>query len=132
VPGLLRTSSRIIGYTPTAVMFALALGTPVAWKRRGWVLVWGMFLVHVFILVRLTVLILNGGFADGAKRYALFRPGPFMTNVLDRVDVVLCDDPTFSYLVSGVLWVLVLIGFEIWTSFRARRAKVPAVRSNRR
>ena len=32
--GFLRTSSRLIGYAPTAVLFSLVLATPIAWKRR--------------------------------------------------------------------------------------------------
>ena len=113
--GFLRTSSRIIGYTPTAVLVALILATPTKWKRRLWLLVWGMFLVHLFIALRLTVFLLNSGYAAD-KPYALFHPGAFWSDVLDRAKTVLADNPTFSYLVSVFLWLILWIGMQIWSS----------------
>ena len=107
-PGFLRTSSRLIGYTPTAVMLSLCLATPIAWRRRWWLLFWGMILVHLAIVVRLTALLLDAGFADPAKAFAIFRPGKFMADVIARADTILADNPTFSYNLSVFIWVVLL------------------------
>ncbi len=125
VPGMMRTSSRIMGYVPTAVLVALAVATPLSLRRRGWVLLWGLVLVHVFVIFRLTVLVVNNGFA-AAKQYALFHPGPFWKDVLRRADEVLADNPTFSYVVPVFLWVLILFGLEMWKGRRERGPAAPA------
>jgi len=119
-PGFLRTSSRVVGYVPTAVLVSLVVATPVGWKRRGWLLLWGIALVEVFIVLRLTALMLHTGFADADKAYALFRPGPFAADVIARCHTVLADNPTFAYVAPVFLWLIVLLGFEIWASLRHR------------
>ncbi len=121
--GFLRTSSRLIGYTPTAVLFSLVLATPIAWKRRWWLLFWGMIVVHVAVVVRLTALLLDAGFADPSKKYALFEPGRFMADIIDRADLILADNPTFSYVVAVFVWVLVLFLIQCWYEWRPDRSK---------
>jgi len=122
-PGFFRTASRITGYAPTAVMVAIALATPVIWRRRLWTLAWGLVLVHGFILVRLTVLVLHAGFAVPGKAYALFQPGPFLQDMLKRADVVLADNPTFSYLVPVFLWIAILFVFQVKDG-RTKRSEI--------
>jgi hypothetical protein len=124
--GFFRTASRITGYAPTAVMVALALGTPVVFRRRMWLLGWGLVLVHGFILFRLTVIVLHHGFAAPDKGYALFQPGSFVSDFLKRAAVVIGDDPTFSYLVSVLLWGLMLFGFSIKNAWSKRRRATAA------
>ena len=125
--GLLRTSSRIMGFTPTAVLLSLALATPIRWRRRFWVLLWGLVLVHVFIVARLTVLVVNNGFAAD-KPYALFHPGRFAIDLLHRLDEVMTDNPTFSYLVPVFLWLVVWMGLELWSSLGRNRPAADAPR----
>lgn len=121
--GFLYTSSRLVGYTPTAVLFSLVLATPIAWKRRWWLLFWGMIVVHVAVVVRLTALLLDAGFADPSKKYALFEPGWFMADIIDRADLILADNPTFSYVVAVFVWVLVLFLIQCWYEWRPDRSK---------
>lgn len=125
-PGFFRTASRITGYAPTAVMLSLALATPILWRRRLWTLLWGMVLIHGFVVVRLTVILLHAGFAAPGKAYALFAPGPFMQDLLRRADVILADNPTFSYLVPVSFWILILFGFQAKDTLVRRRASVEA------
>jgi hypothetical protein len=73
-----------------------------------------MLLVHAFILFRITIVVLKNGFAAD-KPYALFHPGPFWQDILRRADEVLADNPTFSYLVPVVIWLFILMGFQVWT-----------------
>lgn len=120
--GFLRTSSRIIGYTPTAMLISLILATPAHWKKRLWILFWGMFLVHLFIALRLTVLLLHSGYAAD-KPYAIFHPGSLMLDVLSRGKTILADNPTFSYLASVFLWLIVWITMQIWTTMGSKKTK---------
>jgi len=123
VPGFLRTSSRLIGYTPTAVLFSLALATPIAWSRRWWLLFWGMILLHITIAVRLTALLLDTGFADPDKAYALLHPGGFMRDLIERAGVILADNPTFAYIVAVFVWIVALFLLQLWYEWREQRAE---------
>ena len=119
-PGLLRTSSRMIGYSPTALFIALAMATPVALTRRVWVLLWGLLLVHVFIAFRLTLYVTSVGFAIASKKYHLFEPSEFWFGTLERATDVFMDNPTFCYVVAIVIWALVLVALGTWSRWRLR------------
>lgn len=106
--GLLRTSSRYVGYGPTVMIVALVLATPLAWRRRAWALLLGLLLIHLFILVRLTLTVTVNGFAAD-KVYALFHPGPFWQGVLTRAETMFSDDPTVSFVVPIVVWFVVTL-----------------------
>jgi hypothetical protein len=106
--GYLRTSSRYVGYGPTVVVVALILATPASLPRKGWNLLWALLLIHAFIALRLTMTLTANGFA-AAKNYALFAPGPFWTGVLTRVEALLSDNPTVSFVVPTCVWFLVAL-----------------------
>lgn len=120
--GFLRTSSRIIGYTPTAMLISLILATPAHWKKRLWILFWGMLLVHMFIALRLTVYLLYSGYAAD-KPYAIFHPGSLMMDILGRAKTILADNPTFSYLASVFLWLIVWITMQIWSTIGKKKTR---------
>lgn len=111
--GMLRTSSRMVGYTPTAFLVALFLATPVGWRKRLWVFIIGLVLAHGYIFVRLSVYLAVGewGFAS-AKPYALFSLGEFWSGILTAVNEVVNDNPMFYLPFSIFLWLVVnvLIG----------------------
>lgn len=119
VPGFTRTSSHMMGYAPTAVVVALAVATPIAWRRRAWLLASSLVLVHGLILIRLTVVILKNGFA-AEKRFALFQPGKFWWDALNRADLVFADNPTIGYLLALVPWILSLLLVSVYPSIHAR------------
>ncbi len=123
--GLLRTSSRPIGYWPTAMIVALALATPWEWKRRRWALVWGFALTHVFIAARLSIFLLKGGFADSSKRFRLFEWSEVWFAHLKRIDEVINDDPAINFIMPVVVWMVVLIGVDLWRSRRENAAVSP-------
>lgn len=106
--GQLRTSSRS-AYWPTAMLIALVLATPLSWSRRGWALLWGLLLTHVFIALRLTLTLAAGGFAVPDKVYALFHPGAFWQRILTGGQNVLSDNPTVSFVVPVFIWFLVAL-----------------------
>jgi len=104
--GYLRTSSRYVGYVPTVVLAALVLATAVPWRHRVRRLFWGLLLVHLFVVFRLTLTLTANGFAAD-KSYALFRPSPFWRGALTRMESVFSDDPTVSFVVPVLIWFLV-------------------------
>jgi len=106
--GLVRTSARSLGYWTTALFLALALAWPMSWKRRGWALLWGLFLIHLFIAFRLTITLVETGFGAD-KPYALFDLSPFWLGVLSRTKEVAVHNPTVSFLVAGFVWLVVAL-----------------------
>lgn len=128
--GMLRTSSRMVGYTPTAVIFALFLATPTAWRRRLVGLLIGLLLVHGYIFIRLAIDLATGDWGFGsAKPYALFSLGDFWSGVLTRVSEVVAENPTVYLGVSVFLWLLVNILSGSFTAFR-RTAEAEAESSS--
>ncbi len=105
--GMLRISGRIIGYWPTVWLLVLILAKPMTWKRRGWACLWGMGLVHVFIALRITIKLADDAFGAPGKVYALFQPSPFVADVLSRLEQILTQDPTISFVVPTFIWFLV-------------------------
>lgn len=126
--GGLKTSSRMMGYAPTMVIIALFVATPTTWRRRGWGLLWGLLLVHLFIAVRLSLTIAKDGFAAD-KAYALFHPSDFWFAVLERVEPVVVDNPTAYLVVCVLIWLLICF---LNGSLSAFRPKIPSDRRARR
>jgi len=115
--GFQRTGSRLMGYTPTALLVALILATPVSWLRRFVYLLAGLVVVHAFVVLRMTLMVAERGFADVNEKYRLFTPSPFWTRVLNGAREVFCDDPTFNYVIHLILWAFTLIFFGSIPSF---------------
>lgn len=108
--GMLRTSSRMVGYTPTAFFVALFLATPVGWRKRLWVFIIGLVLAHGYIFVRLSIYLAVGEWGFGsAKPYALFSLGEFWSGILTRVNEVVNDNPMFYLPFAIFLWLAVNI-----------------------
>jgi hypothetical protein len=112
--GFLRTSSRYIGYMPLATFIALALATPVAWRRRLIALGWGLLLVEAFVILRLTLTLAVG--YCGTKAYALFNPGPRTFQFLGYIENVLQDDPTVSFVAPVFIWIALLFRPSRWAA----------------
>ncbi len=118
--GQLRTSSRYVAFGPTAMIIALVLATPLSWRRRGWAFFWAFLLIHAFIALRLTLTLTANGFAAD-KLYALFHPSVFWRGMLGRVEALISDDPTVSFVVPAFIWFLVTFGSRAVWSSRASR-----------
>lgn len=116
--GLLRVSSQLVGYTPTIVILALLLATPLTtWKRRGWALLAGMVLVHGYIAVRLSLFVLARCFAAD-KPYALFEPGTFLSGLIERAQTMIHEHPDRSWTIPVLIWFLVAALMGVFTAFR--------------
>jgi hypothetical protein len=121
--GMLRTSARMVFYTPVAVIIALFLATPINWRRRLVGLGIGLVLVHFYIYVRLAIDLATGGWGFGsAKPYALFKLSEFWTGILTRVSEVIAENPTVYLGVSVFIWLLVSLLSGGFSAFRQEAA----------
>jgi len=112
--GFLRTSSRYVGYMPMATLAAFILATPAKWRRRGIAFLWGLLFIHVFVILRLTLMLAVG--FNGTKGYSLFQLTPFWSKTLGYLENILQDDPTVSFVVPAFLWLVLLFRPSQWTA----------------
>lgn len=118
--GQLRTGSRLLGFWPTITVICLALATPWVWKRRFWLVLWSFLAIHLFIMLRLTIYALQGGFAVDGKDFQLMSLSPFWSNRLKGLDSVINDNPTTSFIAPVLIWLTLIVLMELWTVVRKR------------
>jgi len=94
--------TRSIGWMPTALTIALILATPVPWRQRAWALLWGLLLVHAFILFSLQVWIW-----DKSSDLSLMSTSPFMQTIFDEMEYTLLTQLGCSFSVPLFIWILV-------------------------
>ncbi len=97
---LMGYQSRHSGYLPTVGLIALALASPITWRRRWQVLVWGLIFVNVFIALRVAVSLVYQFRHVGLY---VFRP------LYDRAITVIYEAVSVSILTSCVVPVLIWI-----------------------
>ena len=103
-------NSRQGAYLPTVVLASLILATPVPWSRRGASLLLGLVLVHLFIAVRLTIVVLSG-------YYLMLGPNAgtetsLWTKVVLAGVKFAATGQGLGYIVPTIIWVLVAIPRE--------------------
>ena len=99
--------TRSIGWMPTALTMALILATPVPWRQRGWALLWGLLLIHAFILFSLQVWIW-----DESPALSLIDLSPFWQTIMDDLQYTLLIQMGASFSVPILIWILVTIRRE--------------------
>ncbi|MEE9295748.1 MAG: hypothetical protein V3W34_12405 [Phycisphaerae bacterium] len=115
-----RTSSRHLGYMPAAVLIALVLASPVRWRRRLWALLWGLVLVHAFVVVRFAFILLS--IFHGDQPYALFRWDPPWDRVLEEAFIIIAEVPATIYVVPLLIWIAVTFRRKDWEAVAGRFA----------
>jgi hypothetical protein len=109
----IKISSQLAGYTLTILVITLILATPIiSWKRKGWALLWGVILVHVFIIFRMTIGLLF--FFSLHQELAVVMFSPFWQNVLNRIYEVLIPNFGIIYTVPVFIWILVTFRRSDW------------------
>ena len=103
-------STRYVGYLPTILVAALVLATPVSRERRAWSMLWGLGAVHVFIALRLGVVLLGAFCGEGP--WCLWRPSPFWASVLASTGDGLSNSPPISFIVPVFIWLVVTVRRE--------------------
>lgn len=110
-------SSRRTGYIFIAFLTALILATPIGWRRRGWALLWGMILLHGFIIFILAAWILRGFNSEAVSLLVL---SPFWQRVLLLTVYVFVHNLTFGFVVCVFIWILVSFRREDWVNIVTR------------
>jgi hypothetical protein len=103
--GEMHNHSVHIGYYPTVIIVALVLATPVSWRwRRLRALLWCLFWVQVFVVLRMAIPIVR----ELSKPTALqvFHPGPMALRILLQADIVFVKAPASFFVVPMVIWIL--------------------------
>jgi hypothetical protein len=93
--------TRSIGWTPTALTIALILATPLPWRRRAWALLWGMLLVHAFILFSIQAWIWNE-----SPDLSLSNLSPFWKEVADNLEYTLITQMGISFSMPVLIWIV--------------------------
>jgi hypothetical protein len=113
---VMQVDSRLIGYLPNAMLVALAVATPVAWRQRGRILVLGLALVNACIALRIairTLLLLRTVDAVAV--------GPRIAGALARIEETFGIGTSGSFVIPVCIWILVVAGS--WNALRTTRLR---------
>ena len=100
------------GYTPTAILIALMLATPVAWRDRWRAMAVGFAGIQLFVAMRITVAALYGFSRVGIGDRRLLEVGAFGSRLLHRADQILTGDLHFTFIAPVLVWLLVVGRYE--------------------
>ncbi len=107
-------SPRMSGYLPTVEFIALALATPVAWRRRLVGLAVGTTLVQVFILLRIWIA-LTYWFSTPETPWRMYELRPLVWKTLSLAHEAINVAPVASFAVPAVLWLMLLFRPADWS-----------------
>lgn len=116
-------SSRHLGYKPTAVVVALILATPLPWSRKWRALLWGLVFVHAFVVLRVTILVLEAFSRNDAV--ALFELGAAGRKALLFVKWVLVTYFPGTFVAPIPIWFLVCFRKSDWERLLHKAADPP-------
>lgn len=120
----MKISSIREGYAPTAMILALVLATPVAWRTRARMLLFGFVIVQLFVGLRMSAAALYGFSKIGTGDRHLLEVGALGSTLLRRANQVISTDMHISYVFPVVVWVvLVTTMTDLWKRLRDERAK---------
>lgn len=97
-----RVSARHIGYVPAGTFVSLMIASPLAWKRRFLAMCWGLLVVHLFVAIRMIVLLLSLFGSEGSHQ--LIQPGRFAAAALQLLATMLTESPSVTYIVPVFVW----------------------------
>jgi hypothetical protein len=103
-PTSLAINSVREGYTPAALLTALALATRMSWRERLRKLGLGLLVIHAFVGLRILVALLYGFSRVGIGERRLLEVGSFGSTVLHRADQILTGDLHLTFLVPLAVW----------------------------
>ena len=106
-------STRYTGYLPAALVAALILATPVPWRRRGWSLLCGMFLIHAFAILILGLIILYQYSETQALGLHQFSPTP--KKILNGAHEILVRYLGPYFAVPVFVWIVATFRREDWS-----------------
>jgi hypothetical protein len=98
---------RSVGWTPTALIIALIVSTPLPWSRRLWGLLWGLAIINLFVVVSVWVYIWNE-----STEVSLVALSPFEKEIADALQYTLVTQLGISFTFPILVWALVLFRRE--------------------
>ncbi len=105
-------SSREVGYLASVVVVSLMLATPVAWRRRLWILGLGFALTCLFVIVRLLALVVYTRMADADILNGAVEPGAYQEAIAAVAKFIGFGQP-MSYIVPIIIWILVAVRRDV-------------------
>ena len=114
-------SPRLRGYLPTAALIALIATTPVSWSRRWRALIWGLLWVNGFILLKVVIALLH--VFDGTDPWCLYALSPLFSRVLYGTYEVIVRSGSMSFIVSILIWLLVMFRRSDWEGALRKSAR---------
>jgi len=115
--GRLPFGSRYWGYAPTTMVLTLILVSPVGWRRRGWALLAGLALVHLWIGLEVWLSIVNA--FSGGDQLAVYTLGSGFKTVLSIITEFVTVSTVTRFAVPVFLWALVTFRGEDLDRIRA-------------
>lgn len=103
-------------YIYVAFMIALIIASPIPWRRRTWALLWGLIAVHVFMVIRLGLLVAQ---LLNCKQVSLLTLSPFRQRLLLLAGQVFVINILPSFVVVIVLWALLSFRRSDWPAIVA-------------
>ncbi len=123
-----QSTSRHLGYMPTAVLVSLVLATPLGWIRRAWSLLWGLLLINVFVVMRFGSVLLYK--FHGEEPHCVYNLGTFGTWLVETTFVLLAVVPATAYVVPLFIWMAVMFRREDWDTL-VKQFEPPAPKERR-
>lgn len=112
-------SPHLTGYVPTVEFIALALATPIVWRRRLIGLVLGLVIIHAFIYLRLWIALMYY-FATPGTQWQMYALSRNTLRVLDVCHEVINIAPVTSFVFPALVWLVLLFRPADWgTTFSA-------------
>lgn len=105
------TSSRDPAFFQTIFLISLILATPLPWRRRGWAMVVGLMLLHVFIFGKVLITLLYG---FTRPQMALFAPAPIWKTLLSVANRIVVGDLLALLFVPLLIWIVVSFREKEW------------------
>jgi len=122
---MLDLDSRGIGWTPTALLIALVLATPVTWSRRLQALAWGLLAVHSLIIFSIEACIWNQ--SDATSGLNLIELSPFYKMIVSGLEETLVTQLGASFAIPFLIWIVSTFRRKDLQTFATSMAKVTAV-----
>lgn len=108
-------------YMYMAFLAALITATPVPFKRRGWGLVWGLFLMQATAVGKLAIAMIALLGLLGSEEVSVVILSPFWSSVVVVSYYVFVNNPTTSFVIAFFIWILVTFRRSDWERFAAAR-----------
>lgn len=103
------------GWRPVATFFALMLATPIPWSRRWRALCWGIVSVHVFVVLRVLMLVIFG-FCESPAKFGLFSPSQYWVGIIEAAFEFVAIAPVGTIMAPLFIWILVSFRRGDWTA----------------